>query len=171
MKCLFVIDVQNGFVSDKTKSILPQLEQLMGDFDGEIIATQFINTADSGFTNIMHWGRLKTTPEIDLIPFVKEKATHIVQKAIYSACTDEVMQLLMENNISEAYISGIDTDCCVLATAISLFEHNIRPIVLSRYCASNGGIVSHQAAITVLERTIGLEQICSDSYYSNKKFE
>lgn len=167
MKCLFVIDVQNGFVSDKTKSILPQLEQLMSDFDGEIIATQFINTAGSGFTDIMHWKRLKTTPEIDLLPFVKENATHIVQKATYSACTDEVLRLLLENNISEVYISGIDTDCCVLATAISLFEHNIRPIVLTHYCASNGGMVSHQAAITVLERTIGLKQLCSEPYCNN----
>lgn len=167
MKCLFVIDVQNGFVSDKTKSILPQIEQLMSDFDGEIIATQFVNTADSGFTSIMHWGRLRTTPETDLLPFVKENATHIVKKETYSACTDEVMRLLRENNVSEVYISGIDTDCCVLATAINLFEHNIRPVVLTRYCASNGGMASHQAAITVMERAIGLKQICSELYCNN----
>lgn len=168
MKCLFVIDVQNGFVSEKTKSILPKIDQLMTDFnEGFIIATQFINTEDSGFTDIMHWGRLKTTPEIDLIPFVKEKATHIFKKPTYSACIDEVMKLLIDNNITEAYIAGIDTDCCVLTTAISLFEHNIRPIVLEQYCASNGGAVSHQAAITVLGRTIGKGQISYNQYSHN----
>lgn len=160
MKCLFIIDVQNGFVSNKTKMVLPKIEQLMNNFDeGFIIATQFINTEDSGFTDIMHWSRLKTAPETDLIPFVKGKATYVIQKPTYSACTDETMRLLLQNNITEAYIAGIDTDCCVLATAISLFEHNIRPVVLEQYCASNGGDVSHQAAITVLERTIGLKQI------------
>ena len=165
MKCLFVIDVQNGFVSAKTAMVLPKIEQLMNDFDeGFIIATQFINTEGSGFTDIMHWGRLKTAPEIDLIPFVKEKATYVIQKSTYSACIDEAMQLLLENNVTEAYIAGIDTYCCVLATAISLFEHNIRPVVLEQYCASNGGAVSHQAAITVLERTIGLNQICFNQY-------
>lgn len=56
MKCLFVIDVQNGSVSDKTKMVLPRIEQLMNDFnEGFIIATQFINTENSGFTDIMHW--------------------------------------------------------------------------------------------------------------------
>ena len=166
MKCLFIIDVQNGFVSDKTKMVLPKIEQLMDDFDeGVIIATQFINKENSGFTDIMHWGRLKTTPETDLIPFVKKKATYVIQKPTYSACTDEVMQLLLQNNITEAYIAGIDTDCCVLATAISLFEHNIRPVVLEQYCVSNGGDVSHQAAITVLERTIGLNQIYFKPYH------
>lgn len=165
MKCLFVIDVQNGFVSDKTRMVLPKIEQLMSCFgDGIIIATQFINTENSGFTDIMHWERLKTTPEIDLIPFVKEKATHIIQKTIYSACTDEVMQLLLNNKVTEAYLAGIDTDCCVLSTAISLFERNIRPIVLEQYCASNGGDISHQAAITVLKRTIGLKQISFERY-------
>lgn len=160
MKCLFVIDVQNGFVSDKTRMVLPKIKQLMSCFDdGIIIATQFINTENSGFTDIMHWERLKTTPEIDLIPFVKEKATYIIRKPTYSACTDDVMQLLLNNTVTEAYLAGIDTDCCVLSTAISLFERNIKPIVLEQYCASNGGDISHQAAITVLERTIGLKQI------------
>lgn len=165
MKCLFVIDVQNGSVSDKTKMVLPRIEQLMNDFnEGFIIATQFINTENSGFTDIMHWGRLKKTPEIDLIPFVKEKATYVIQKSTYSACIDEVMQLLLKNNVTEAHIAGIDTDCCVLTTTISLFEHNIRPVVLEQYCASNGGDLSHQAAITVLERTVGLKQICFNQY-------
>lgn len=59
----------------------------------------------------------------------------------------------------EQYIAGIDTDCCVLATATSLFERNIRPVVLAHYCASNGGERSHAAALTVLERTIGAQQI------------
>ncbi|OUN99625.1 hypothetical protein B5F98_00130 [Pseudoflavonifractor sp. An44] len=165
MKCLFVIDVQNGFVSDKTKIVLPKIQQLMNDFDeGFIIATQFINTQSSGFTDIMHWDRLKAEPEIDLIPFVKEKATYIVQKTTYSACTNEAMQLLLKHNITEAYVAGIDTDCCVLATAISLFEHNIRPVVLAQYSASNGGDISHQAAITVLGRTIGWNQISFKLY-------
>ncbi|WP_416373322.1 isochorismatase family protein [Mycoplasmopsis fermentans] len=29
----------------------------------------------------------------------------------------------------EIYICGIDTDCCVQATAVNLFEKRIRPIV------------------------------------------
>lgn len=165
MKCLFVIDVQNGFVSDKTRHILPKIDQLINEFnEGFIIATQFINAENSGFTNILHWNRLKAVPEINLVPSVQEKATYIIQKKTYTAYTEEVKQLLLRNNVTEAYIAGIDTDCCVLTTAITLFEHNIRPIVLEQYCASNGGNVSHQAAVTVLERTIGKDQIMFEYY-------
>ena len=93
-----------------------------------------------------------------------EKATEIVQKTTYSACTESVLKLLQNNNISEVYLAGIDTDCCVLATAIELFDCNIRPIVLAQYCASNGGKRSHNAALTVLERTIGKAQISLEPY-------
>ena len=44
MKCRFVIDVRNGFVSPKTDEVLPRIEKLMGDFrGGPIIATRFVN--------------------------------------------------------------------------------------------------------------------------------
>lgn len=163
MKCLFLIDIQNGFVSDRTKFIIPRIRQLAESFKGDfILATKFINSQNSGFTEIMHWGRLKESPEIDLLPFVKKCADYIIEKNTYTACTDEVLKILSEKNINEVYIAGIDTDCCVLTTAINLFEHNIRPIVLEEYCASNGGENSHNSAITVLKRTIGMQQICFD---------
>ena len=169
MKCLLVIDVQKGFVTCKTKGVLPRLEQLLAEFEGEqIIATQFVNKENSGFTDIMHWNRLMSPPETNLIPFVAQKATFIVDKATYSACTPEVMGILNEMGSKEVYIAGIDTDCCVLATAIDLFECNIRPVVLAHYCASNGGEGSHAAALTVLERTIGAQQIIGSPYCADK---
>lgn len=132
--------------------------------DGIILATQFINVANTGFQDIMHWNRLVDSPDTDILPFVREKATIVVQKNTYTACTDEVLRILKENDVSEVFLAGIDTDCCVLATATGLFEHNLRPIVLEHYCASNGGKASHQAAITVMKRTIGVEQIFYGAY-------
>ena len=126
MKCLLVVDVQNGFVSNKTEMVLP---------------------------------RIKESPEIEVIPFVESLSSAVIRKTTYTACTEDVLSLLRENSIDEVYICGIDTDCCVLASAIGLFEQNIRPVVLEYYCASNGGKKSHEAALTVLERTIGKQQI------------
>ena len=72
MKLLFVIDVQNGFVSNKTQDVIPKILTLMDAFKGSfIISTKFINTENSGFTDIMHWNRLKQrlkqtfTPELN----------------------------------------------------------------------------------------------------------
>lgn len=164
MKLLFVIDVQNGFVSDKTRDVVPEILTLMDVFkDGLIVSTKFINDENSGFTNIMHWNRLKTAPETDLYEGIEQRSSIVVEKTTYSACTAEVCDIIYKYGIKEAYVSGIDTDCCVLKTAIDLFEMNVRPIVLTGYCASNGGIESHCAAIKVLERTIGERQLCADA--------
>ena len=40
-----------------------------------------------------------------------------------------------------------------------MFEMSIKPLVLVDYCASNGGKKSHLAAIKVLQRTIGYNQL------------
>ena len=160
MKCLLVIDVQNGFVSDRTRFIIPNIQQLISDFgEGPIIATKFVNREGTGFTDIMHWGRLKKDPETALLPLVAESVDIVFEKNTYTAYIEPVAIFFASHDVKEVLLAGIDTDCCVLTTAISLFEHNIRPIILADYCASNGGRESHCAAIKVMERAIGRQQI------------
>ena len=69
------------------------------------------------------------------------------------------------------FICGIDTDCCVLTTAVNLFEVGIRPIVLTQYCASNGGESSHQAALTCMGRLIGSHHLVSNEIDSKSDIE
>ena len=59
----------------------------------------------------------------------------------------------------KVFVIGVDTDCCVLTTATGLFEHNVRPVVLSQYCNSNGGEESHKAGLLCMSRLIGKKQI------------
>lgn len=169
MKCIFVVDVQNGFVSPKTQHVVPKIKELLPSFsDGLIIATKFINKTGSPYDCIINWRRLKESPETDLYEGIEQLCNHVIEKEIYSALTNEVINLLKENDVTEAYITGIDTDCCVLKTAVDLFERNIKPMVLVDYCASNGGEESHLAAIRVLQRTIGYNQLLHGSYKSEK---
>ncbi|MFT9057807.1 MAG: isochorismatase family protein, partial [Ethanoligenens sp.] len=65
------------------------------------------------------------------------------------------------NNINKLYFVGIDTDCCVLKSATDCFERNIPFEVLINYCATNGGKESQDAAIRVMQRTIGKKNINS----------
>lgn len=159
MKCLLVVDVQEGFITDNTRCLLSKLEKLMGCFDGLIIATKFVNRRNSAFVNILGWDKLMCVPETDLLKFVWENANYIVNKHGYSGYTDGVAWLLRRHGCDEVYVAGIDTDCCVLETAVRLFENNIRPIVLADYCASTGGKESHEAGLKVLKRLIGERQV------------
>ena len=63
MKCLLIIDVQNGFVSAQTEHIVPRLKQLLEEFrNAPVFATKFVNCGGP-FKNYMNnWSRFKTTP-------------------------------------------------------------------------------------------------------------
>ena len=56
-------------------------------------------------------------------------------------------------------VFGIDTDVCVLSTAVGLFELGLHPIVVADLCASTGGTAAHIAALTILLRYIEADNI------------
>lgn len=157
---LLVVDVQNGFVSDNTSKVVPRIYRLIvsGKFKN-IAFTQFLNANDSPYERYLQWFRLKSPKEQAIIDKLLPFAKTVFRKTIYSAMTNEFKEYLKTNSFETIYIAGIDTDCCVLASAISIFEIGCRPVVLAEYCASNGGIDSHKAGLRALERLIGTEQI------------
>lgn len=170
MKCLFFIDVQNGFVSERTAHVLPRLAQLAEEFrEGPVVATRFLNPRGGPYEQFMGWTRLRSAPETDVLPQIAQKADLVADKEVYSACTPQVMDFLRAHDVTEVLLAGIDTDCCVLKTASDLFERGIRPVVLTDYCASNGGAASHAAAITVMLRTIGRRQLFAGAYPGKKQ--
>ncbi|WP_211246878.1 isochorismatase family protein [Mycoplasma elephantis] len=99
-----------------------------------------------------------------------EKYTNlIIEKNIYNSVNQDFIKKLIEINEglpNKIYIVGVDTDCCVLTIATSLFENDIRPIVMSYYCMSNGGYNSHEAGMLCMKRLIGERQIFRDEINS-----
>lgn len=160
MKCLFIVDVQNGFISKQTEHVLAYIKELLAlkIFD-YVIATKFVNNQNSPYRRFLNWDRFSDENEIKLYEPVRASSDKIIEKNIYTALNKEVLAFLTANKIDRAFIAGIDTDCCVLKTAADLFEHNIRPYVLADYSASNGGIESQRSALKVLERLIGKESV------------
>lgn len=99
--------------------------------------------------------------ECAVAPALADHPGRVFQKEGYSGLTEELIRYLRKGGFEVVYLCGTDTDCCVLETAVDLFEHSIRPVVLADYCASNGGSYSHSSALKVLERLIGAKQILS----------
>ena len=169
-RCLMLIDVQNGFISPETDYVVDRIKYLLEKehFD-HIIATQFVNEKGSPYRRFIKWEKLSGPPETDVLDFVKENAEKIFVKNIYSAANDEVLEFLKKNKVTEIFLSGIDTDCCILKTAADFFEKGIDAKVLSYYTASNGGKESRYAAVRVLKRMIGEGQIIKSKHISEKK--
>lgn len=157
-RILLIVDVQNGFINEKTKHIPALVEKLQYDYD-IVIATRFINMPDSPFRRLIKWEHLSPKTEEIELAFKPKEGTIIIDKYIYSCIDGQFMLLLKENGIDTIDICGIDTDICVTKCAVDLFEQNITPYVLKDYCATHAGADIQEAALVILARYIGKTQI------------
>ena len=122
---LIILDLQNCFITDKTKS-LPQkikehIETQKYDF---IIFSKFINTESSNFVKKLNWNKCKISPEIDIVLELSEIAlkNHIFEKNTYSIFkSKEFVDFLSQNEISKLFFCGLDLDACILASVFETF--------------------------------------------------
>lgn len=164
-KILIAIDLQNGFIkTDYARSKANKIAKLIASksFD-KVIATKFTNYTGSMYEKCFGWSELKTSEQIDLYDQIGAIADETFIKTTYNCVNDKFIELLVKLNNGklpeQVYLCGLDTDACVLATAIGLFERSITPIVLENYCFSTGGNEYHNAGLKCLERLIGKSQI------------
>lgn len=162
---LLIIDMQKGFARyEQTVQLTHRIEALLQKelFD-VVVATRFLNEKNSSYEKFFNWHRLKTEEERSLPKEIEKYVSCVINKNIYNCVNSDFIQKICQLNDGvypeKIFIAGADTDCCVLTIATALFECNIRPIVLTKYCDSNGGPVSHEAGITCMKRLIGEGQI------------
>lgn len=162
---LIIVDMQKGFArNDNTRQISDRIKKLLKrDLFDAVIATRFFNDDNSMYEKMFGWKRLKSEDDRSLPKEIGEYVNYYADKYIYNCVNASFLQRLCQLNEGvypeKVFLVGADTDCCVMTIATSLFEHNIRPIVLTQYVASNGGTESHEAGILVMRRLIGNEQL------------
>ncbi|BAY78576.1 isochorismatase hydrolase [Nostoc linckia NIES-25] len=173
--CLFIIDVQNGFITQNTSSVIQNVNSLLKQNVFEyVVFTRFINTFDSPYVKHLNWHQMFSEKEQKIVDDINPFAKVVFDKTVYTACNEETLTFLKKRNIQTVFICGIDTEGCVLKTAIDFFENNIITYVLTYYSASNGGDRYHQAAILVLSQLIGMNNIITeplDRHKLNKYLE
>ncbi len=174
---LIIVDMQNGFARypqtiKLTNDIQKLLEQNIFDV---VIATRFLNDENSIYEKLFNWKKLKSDDEQAIANPLKEHIDYVVDKYVYTCVNSSFIQRLCQLNDGEypkqVFIVGADTDCCVLTIATGLFENNIRPIVLTKYCNSNGGPNSHDAGLLCLKRLIGETQLIDRDIQSRDDLE
>ncbi|MEH2048261.1 isochorismatase family cysteine hydrolase [Nostoc sp.] len=159
---LLVVDMQNGFMPEKCRHIIPTVIKLIERFlaAGKLVKfTRFINTADSNYVKLIHWSKLIYEPETSIIDELQPDINNIFDKPYYSAFTENFSSFILINQISKIYLCGVATDSCILKTAIDSFERGIEPVIIEDACFSHGGQQAHDAGIFLLKRNIGKNQI------------
>lgn len=166
---LVVIDMQNGFVNDRSRPVIPVVVDLVARWQrsgAPIVFTRYHNYPDSPFERLIGWSQLQDSPSVDLIPELAEAAETalaVVDKTIYSLFTTEAVALLEDRGWTDLVFCGIATESCVLKSAVDAFERGITPWIVTDGCASHAGPTAHEAGILVAGRFIGRGQLIRSS--------
>lgn len=152
MNLLLVIDLQNEFINQYSKSAINDISDLIrkNTFD-KIIFTRFINDKNNPCYKIgRKWCLSKKSQNICI-----DTWHHIiVDKWTYTAYNEEIKNFINKNNIKNIYLCGIDAECCVYVTALNMFENNLNVFVLKDYIYSTIWNAEKNQVIEMLKRSI-----------------
>ena len=152
MNLLLVIDLQNEFINQYSKSAINDIKTLIdtNNFD-QIIFTRFINDKDNPCYKIgRKWCMTKESQNI----CIDTKQHTVIDKRTYTAYNEELLNFINENNIQVVYLVWVDAECCVYATALNMFENNLNIFVLKDYIYSTIWKTEKDIIIEMLKRNI-----------------
>jgi len=167
---LIVVDVQNGFVNAESAHVVPRIANLVRRWPGPVVFSRFVNAPGSSFERLMGWRRLQGPPETDLVAELEDLAETVIDKGTYTVFADAGRAVALAQGWTEVWVCGIDTECCVLATAVGAFEMGLAPYVLVDYSASHAGAAAHEAGLYLLGRLIGKRQVVYGDPLSSQAF-
>jgi len=162
---LVVVDIQNGFISPASAHIVPLASKFIRDWAATgrpYVMTRFINYPQSLFEQLIGWSAMQASPEIDIVDELRDLipgAVAVLDKPTYSLFTEAGASLVAEHGWRHVVVIGLDTESCVLKTAVDAFEADLVPWVVEDLVYSHAGKVAHEAGILVTGRFIGRGQI------------
>jgi nicotinamidase-related amidase len=156
---LVVVDVQNGFVNDESRHVVPRIVELVRRWPGPVAFSRFFNRPESSYERLIGWTKFHGPPETDLVDELKPYAANVIDKHAYSFFGAEGQALAAAQGWKDVYVCGIDTDICVLKTAVDAFELGLTPHVITDASASHAGPRAQEAGLYLLGRFIGTGQL------------
>ena len=162
---LVVVDVQNGFITEYSRPVVPIIVDLVHRWQAahhDVIFTRYLNYPGSPFERLIGWTKMTDGPQTELVPELTPYVgpqTPVIDKYIYTLFTPEGTRLVDERGWTDLYVCGIDTEICVLKTAVDAFEHDLTPWILEDASASHSGPKAHAAGLFIAGRFIGMNQI------------
>ncbi len=137
-KVLLIVDMQNGFITKKPYSnLVIKINSLIkkNSYDYYIF-TKFINKKNSFYVKKLNWTNLlseesqKICVSIPNNNFIFEKNSYgLSQKHI-----EKIKKLISTEKTID--ICGLQTDACVYAISLQLFDNGIYPNILINYTAT-----------------------------------
>ncbi|MEU8314107.1 cysteine hydrolase [Micromonospora sp. NPDC048887] len=162
---LIVIDMQNGFINDRSRHVIPKVVELVERWEATgrpIVFTRYYNYPDSPFERLIHWSKMQHAPETEIVPELRRHAARaraVLDKPIYSYFTSEGADLTAREGWTDLLFCGMATESWVLKSAVDTFERDLTPWLVTDASASHGGPAAHEAGILVAQRFVGAGQL------------
>ncbi len=152
---LVLVDFQEGFLRENTAHLRSPVQELVssGAFR-TIVATRFLNSAGSLWTDVLGWDGLMTVGDQALAVRLPANAL-VIDKQSYGLTEAVLTKLAANLSRGDVYLAGIETDVCVSVVAAQLFDRGIPGIVLADYTASARGEAHQEHALVTLSRMVG----------------
>lgn len=152
--------------TQETQQIIPAIVELVNVWQGRnwpVVCSRFINLPNSNWQHLRDWNELRSEPDTALIPELDDVTPYVFKKGTYSAWSPEISAVCSAYNAHDIVIAGVDTNECVLATALEVFDAGFIPWIVKDACASTGGAKPNAIAIELLSALLGKQQIITKS--------
>lgn len=154
-RILLNIDFQRSFMSSNGAKVAPEIERVALKYKWDkIIQTLWFNSKDSTSPYVTNLGYTECSPEQRASGLVRRFKNSIMlpRYDAYSCMNDELLSYL--RNVEMIYVTGWETDACVLATCFALFDRGY-PFKVVTNCVHSKSADAHEAALVVMKRNFG----------------
>jgi len=154
-KALFIIDVQNRFIIDRNKYIIPNIIKLIQEWNYDVIVYSIqYNNKDSLWYKQIWW--CEQIQETDTIPEILEvlnwKNVIKVKKLTRSIwkCDENLKSILEKQDIKEVHLCWYESNDCVFASALESFDLGYYTFVIEEATETRTTASNHQKAIDLM---------------------
>ncbi|MDO8556166.1 MAG: isochorismatase family protein [Nanoarchaeota archaeon] len=142
-KALFVIDVQAAFLNKRNKCVIKNIAKLLEKVKYDLYVEAIFHAEKGSLWDKQIKWTLPKTDKLSTVTvlreLLKDKKKVYVDKTTRSVFKGDkdIFKILHANKIKEVHIVGVQTNCCVLATALEAFDANLFTYVIEECCESS----------------------------------
>ena len=160
MSLLIVVDMQQVVARDTlwhlpgVRDLLPTIIELADAFGDDVAYSRHVPPADGGHGAwkrfYENWKELDEDPSNwDLMPELAGRPGIHAAKSTYSVFGAPELRAELERD--ELVLCGVETDCCVLATALEAIDHGV-PVTVVTFNSASRDFAGHEGALALFRR-------------------
>lgn len=159
---LLIVDFQKQFLKPFGEPIRAGIQSSLEDYPW-VVATRIVPEPGGLIERFKRWQPLpESHPDSGLAVDLQERdpaSVRVALKTAFNACSPDTLAWWKLRGVTEVHLCGMDTDLCVMRSALGLMEAGLRPVLLKSLCASSAGEPLHSHALLQFKRLIGKAQI------------